>query len=312
MALLKKKRQDDEVPVKKRKKEKKETKEKKNKKPKITEKDQYSRSRNNMRTYNYTVYYMKPKEKLMYFLLAFVVGAAVGYLFYGGIGKDEFGNPTTLTRILDLVIPGLVGCGAGVIFVPMRIEQIRNKRQSALKRQFRDMLESLTTSLGAGSNVANAFQDTFNDLKVQYEEDAAIIEELNIILMGMRDNVDIELLLHDFGERSGIDDIKSFASVFEVCFRKGGDIRDTIRNTHSILSDKMEIAEDIETVLTGNKSQQNIMIFMPVVLIGMIKMMSADFAANFVTPVGVIATTIGVAMFVGSYYIGKIILDIKV
>ena len=303
MALLKKKQRDEEVPEKKQKKAK--------KAKKVLE-PQHFRSQNNMRTYNYRVYHMPFKDKVLYFLLAFAVGAAVGYLFYGGIGKDEFGNPTMLTRVLDLVIPGIVGVLAGKIFVPIRIEQIRNKRQSMLKRQFRDMLESLTTSLGAGSNVANAFQDTYNDLKVQYEEDAAIIEELKIILLGMRDNVDIEILLEDLGERSGLDDIKSFASVFRVCFRKGGDIRDTIRNTHSILSDKMEIAEDIETVLTGNKSQQNIMIFMPVILIGMIKMMSADFAANFVTPAGIIATTIGVAMFVGSYYIGKVILDIKV
>ena len=54
------------------------------------------------------------------------------------------------------------------------------------------------------------------------------------------------------------------------------------------------------------------MIVMPNGLIGMIKMMSPEFAANFVTPAGIIATTIGVVLFVGSYYIGKIVLDIKV
>ena len=35
---------------------------------------------------------MKFSEKVLYFLLAFVAGAAVGLLFYGGIGKDEFGH----------------------------------------------------------------------------------------------------------------------------------------------------------------------------------------------------------------------------
>jgi tight adherence protein B len=54
------------------------------------------------------------------------------------------------------------------------------------------------------------------------------------------------------------------------------------------------------------------MIVMPIGLIGMIKMLSADFAANFVTPAGIIATTIGVALFVAAYYVGKAVLNIKV
>ena len=64
--------------------------------------------------------------------------------------------------------------------------------------------------------------------------------------------------------------------------------------------------------MTSNKTEQNIMILMPIALIGVIKMMSPDFAENFVTPVGIIATTIGVAMFVASYFVGKVVLDIKV
>lgn len=309
MALLKKKQNETDVSENKRKKPKKEKAPKKEKKPL---EPQYFTSQNNMRTYNYRVYHMPARDKLLYFLLAFAVGAVVGYLFYGGIGKDEFGNPTLLTRILDLLIPGAVGFAAGTLFVPIRTEQILQKKRDILKRQFRDMLETLTTILGAGSNVPMAFESTYNDLKVQYDENAPILEELHIINMGIRDNIRINELLADFGERSGIEDIKSFARVFEVAAAKGSDVRDIIRNTYNILSDKMEISEDIETVLTGNKSQQNIMIVMPVVLIAMIKMMSPDFAANFVTPAGVIATTIGVAMFVGSYYLGKTILEIKV
>ena len=118
---------------------------------------QYYLSATNMQTLNYKVYYMKPMEKLAYFLLAFAVGAAVGYLFYGGIGKDEFGNPTTLTWILNILIPTAIGLIAGRLFVPMRVKSIIAKRRNNLRHQFRDMLEALTTSLGAGKNVNDAF-----------------------------------------------------------------------------------------------------------------------------------------------------------
>ena len=53
---------------------------------------QYYMSATNTPTYNYKVYYMSKKEKILYFLLAFAVGAVVGYLFYGGIGKNDLAN----------------------------------------------------------------------------------------------------------------------------------------------------------------------------------------------------------------------------
>lgn len=282
------------------------------KKEKAPREPQYYMSATNIRTLNYKVYYMKLWEKVLYFLLAFAVGAFVGYLFYGGIGKNEFGDPTMLTRILDISISTITGLAAGKVFLPVRTEQIIQKRRSQLNSQFRDMLEALNTSLGAGKNVMDSFYAVNEDMKVQYEEDAFIINELKVIISGMANNIAIETLLEDFGSRSGIDDIVSFANVFQICYEKGGNIKETIRSTHEILSDKMEIREDIETVVTANKSEQNMMLVMPVLLIGMIKLTSEDMAANFVTPVGIVSSTIAIVMFVISYLIGKKVLEIKV
>lgn len=273
---------------------------------------QYYRSATNLPAYNYKVYHMKPLEKALYFLAAFVVGAAVGYLFYGGIGVDEFGNPTTLTWILNFFFCGVAGFVAGRCFVPIRRKSIVAKRQRMLKNQFRDMLEAISTSISAGNNVTDAFRSAYEDLKIQYDEGAFILKEMEIILSGMNNNVDLVDLLQDFGARSGCEDIASFANVFKVCYEKGGNIKDTLRATHEILSDKMEIAEDIETVVTSNKLEQNIMIVMPIALIGMIKLLSAEFAANFTTPTGILASTIAIVMFAAAYKIGKIVLAIKI
>ncbi len=281
------------------------------KEKKIKEPEFYT-SVTNMQTINYRVYYMKPVEKILTFLVAFIAGALVGYLFYGGIGKDEFGQPTTLTWILNITIPAAVGSIAGRLFVPMRVKSIIEKRKKELNHQFRDMLESLTTSLGAGKNVNDSFVGVYEDLKVQYEDDAYILKELEVVISGIHNNVAIEDLLEDFGNRSDNDDILSFANVFKISYRKGGNIKEIIRNTHNILSDKMEIAEDIETLVTSNKMEQNIMILMPIALIGVIKMMSPEFAANFVTPTGIISTTISIVIFVVAYFVGKSVLNIKI
>ena len=160
--------------------------------------------------------------------------------------------------------------------------------------------------------MTDAFRSAYEDLKIQYEEDAFILKELEIILSGMNNNVDLVDLLQDFGARSGCEDIASFANVFKICYEKGGNIKETIRTTHDILSDKMEITEDIETIVTSNKTEQKIMVAMPIALIGVIKMMSPEFAANYTTLSGVISTTVAVILFVAAYYIGKIVLDIKI
>lgn len=277
---------------------------------KIVEPEYYT-SATNMPTLNYRVYKMKPLEKVLYFMLAFAVGAFVGYLFYGGIGKNEYGDPTTTTRVLNITIPTIVGGIAGCLFVPARTKAIIEKRKKELARQFRDMLDSLTTSLGAGKNVTDSFVSVYEDLKVQYDSDAYILKELEVVISGIHNNIAIEDVLEDFGKRSDNDDILSFANVFKISYRKGGNIKDIIRNTHEILSDKMAIAEDIETLVTSNKMEQNIMIVMPIALIGVIKMMSPEFAANFVTPTGIISTTVSIVIFVVAYYIGKSVLNIK-
>ncbi|MEE3458285.1 MAG: type II secretion system F family protein [Candidatus Faecousia sp.] len=272
---------------------------------------QWFTSVTNLPTYNYKVYYMSKLEKILYFLLAFAIGAVVGYLFYGGLGRDEFGQRTTLSWILDISIPGIVGLVAGRIFVPTRTKQIRDKNARTLNSQFRDFLEAFNTSIGAGKNVVDSFHAVYDDMRIQFEEDAFIVKELEVILSGMANNFDVEDLMEDLGNRSGNDDIVSFANVFRISYRKGGNLKDTINTTHSILSDKMEIKEEIETMVSASKMEQTVMIFMPIALIGIMKAMSPDFARNFATPAGIASTTIAVGLFVVSYFVGRKILNIK-
>ncbi len=261
---------------------------------------------------NYRVYYMSIPERIFYFLAAFIIGAFVGYLFYGGVGVDEFGVPTKFTYIWNIVIMALTGIMTAKIFFPIRTEQLRIARQNKLKSQFRDMLEAFTTSLGAGKNVQESFSTAYDDLKNQYEQDAYILHELMAINTGIINGITVEKLLAHFGARSGCEDIVDFANVFEICFRKGGNIKETVRITYEILSDKMTVAEEIETIVSGSKSQQTLMLFMPVILVALIKMTSAEFSANFRTPVGLMATTVGVLIFVVSYFVGRKVLDIKI
>ena len=128
---------------------------------------------------------------------------------------------------------------------------------------------------------------------------------------GMQNSIPIVEMLVSLGERSEIEDIKNFGAVFEICYRAGGNMKDIVRRTNSIISEKIEISEEIETALTSNKSQFTAMMVIPVVLVLLLRLMSSSFAASFATAPGVIAITIAIGIFIGAYKIGQKIMDIK-
>ncbi len=282
------------------------------KKKKKVDEPLYEVSGTNQQMINYKVYKMSGNEKTLYFLLAFIVGAAVAYLFYGGIGKDEYNNPTLITYILDAAVMVAVGLAAARLFIPIRKGQIIETRRKKLRKQFIDLLDSLSTSISSGKNVPNAFLAARDDLLVQYQPDDYIVQEVNNIISGIENNIDVGSMILNFGERSGIQDIRTFGRVFETAYSKGANLKDVVRNCHSILSSKVEIESEIETKVASNKNEQNIMLIMPIVLIAMIKMAGSDFAANFTSPSGIISTTIAIAAFVGAYFLGQKILKIEV
>lgn len=282
------------------------------KKKKTQNEPLYEVSGTNRQMINYKVYKMSANEKAMYFILAFVIGAAVAYLFYGGIGKDSYGAPTLLTYILDVVIMAAVGFVSSILFLPIRKEQIIDARKKTLRKQFIDLLDSLATSISSGKNVPNAFISAREDLLVQYQPDSYIVQEVDNIISGINNNLDVGAMLLNFGERSGIQDIRTFGRVFETAYSKGANLKDVIRNSHLILSNKCEIESEIETKVASSKNEQMIMIIMPIVLVAMLKMSGGDFSQNFTTPMGIICTTVAVIAFIGAYFIGRKILKIEV
>ena len=282
------------------------------KKNKNNSEERYQVSATNRQMLNYKVYKMASNEKMLYFIMAFVLAAAVAYLFYGGIGKDKYDNPTTLTYILDISIMTIAGLVAGRLFLPIRKEQIIENRKKKLRVQFIDLLDSLSASISSGKNVTGAFQAAREDLLIQYQPESYIIQEVDNIISGIENNIDVGSMLINFGERSGIEDIRVFGRVFETSYSKGANLKEVIRNSHLILSSKCEIEMEIETKVASNKNEQNIMAIMPIILVGMIKLTSADFSQNFTTPTGIICTTIAIGAFVGAYMLGRKILKIEV
>lgn len=242
---------------------------------------------------DYNIYFPNIKEKILWFLIGMVVSGAVLYVFYENI-----------------IVSVVVGIVCGFAFIPMRTKQVINKRQQKLTTQFRGLLDALSTSIGAGKNMFDAFASAADDLAVQFSADADIVQEVQIIRMGINNNIPIENLLLNFAERSGLEDVYNFANVFATCYKKGGNIKEVIKNTTAIIGDKIEIQMELETMVSGQKSEQNIMLVMPVIFIVLMKSMGGDLI-DLQSPVGIMSVSAAIVIFVASYFVSKKILDIK-
>ena len=259
---------------------------------------------------NYRTYEMSALEKASAALLAFLAGAVCSQVFYGGLFKSD-GQATVMTYISAAVFILIVGAAAVKLFLPVRREQLRKKRQHELGVQFRDMLESITTSLSAGDTVYQAFESAWSDIRLQYGESSYLALELEQIVQAPRSGLTLETMLKDFAGRSGSEDIESFSNVFAVSYGAGGNMKDVMRRTHDIITDKMAITDEIRTKLSANKLELNVITVAPVFLMLLLRSTNESFAEKFASPGGVVCITIAIVIFVSAFRMGRRIVEIE-
>ena len=244
--------------------------------------------------FDYHVYHMQFTDYLIAWILGFVLAMVVILIFFGSV-------------IFGAVAGVLVAIKAPKFYAEFR----KNQRLKSLREQFKDLLESLSASYSAGRNTPDAFQDSCNDMISIYGEESDIVRELELICTGLNNNINIEVLLTDFAERSGLDDVMSFANVFEVCNRQGGDLKRVVNQTRDVIGDKMEIEMEIDTMVAGNKNELNVMMVMPLLIVGMMKGMGiSSIGTN--TPANVVIKVICIGIFGLAYVMGAKITDIKI
>ena len=191
------------------------------------------------------------------------------------------------------------------------IGSLKKKRIDELKKQFCNFTSAFANALSSGMNVNDSLYAVHRDLQDQYSDDAYIVQEVKEIINGINNGCDVEVMLEDFGARSGVQDISNFAIVFATCYRKGGDIKNVVKRTTEIISEKVVISSEIDTAMTSNKMQMNIMNFLPIVIVFMMRMMSPSFAESFSSVIGVIGLTFSAGLTIGAYKLGQKIMDIK-
>ena len=132
-----------------------------------------------------------------------------------------------------------------------------------------------------------------------------------MICTGLENNINIEELLLDFAKRSSLDDVMSFANVFEICNRQGSDLKRIVSDTREIINDKIEVEMEIETMIAGSKNELNIMMIMPVIVVVMLKGLGSGMAGSN-SLAAVLVKMVCIGIFALAYVMGRKIIDIKI
>ncbi len=237
-----------------------------------------------------------PVEHILAFLVGFAAGAVVLYIFY---------------RIP--VISALGGLVVGAANIYASSKSAIKKRLLKLRVQFFDLLEALSVAMRAGNPVLTALMSAKNDLGMIYSPETDIMVELDIIIRKFNNAIPLSAAFQDMADRSGLEDIDSFASIYATIEGKSSRANEIVRETQQIIADKMEIEMEIDAMMTAAKSEANIMLFMPLVILAVIGTAGAGFMdAIYTTPMGRAVATGGLIVFIISFVLTKIFSNVKI
>jgi tight adherence protein B len=225
--------------------------------------------------------------------LSFIIGFAMGFV---------------ILFVYYKAIPFSIVCGAafGIVYIFIADQNALRKRKRQLRGQFFDLLEALSVAMRAGNPPAKALKSAREDLLLLYPDSSDIIIELDIIMAMFGNAVPLSESFLDFAERSGLDDIESFAAIYKTIEGKASRADEIVRQTQSIISDKMEIEMEIETLMTAAKNEMNVMTLMPIVILLIMGYSGGGFMdAIYTTIGGKIAATAGLLIFIISIIIGR-------
>ncbi len=140
-----------------------------------------------------------------------------------------------------------------------------------------------------------------------------ILQEFEYMAHLVYVNVPIEKAFEDFGERSGIDDIRNFAKVVRIAKRSGGELIGIINHTAGVIHDKTRIKEEILTLTAAKRFEQKIMNVFPIFIVVYIDVSSPGFFnAMYQTFFGRVAMSACLLSYIVAMYASAKILEIEV
>ena len=244
---------------------------------------------------DYNSYRFSVLEWLKYSLLAVLAVAIGSYIFYKSI------------IIFSCLFPFCF------LYPNLKRKELIAAKKRRLVVEFKEAIMILSSLLNAGYSLENSVKEALVELRLLYAKDNLIIKEFEYINQLIYMNISVERAFDDLAYRSHSEDIRSFAKVLRIAKRSGGELESIIAHTVGVIGDKVRIKEEIITMTTSKRFEQNVMNIFPLFIVLYIDISSPGFFnIMYTTIIGRACMSIGLIVYLFAIYISKRLLNIEV
>lgn len=190
------------------------------------------------------------KDRARYFAAACCACFGLGLLFYRSVWA------------------GLAACLASFPLERYYQSFYAEKRRERLLEGFKDALYTISGAVSAGRQMPFAISLAAKSSEETCGRDSDICRELSRISEKYEStNADMGQLLSDFADRSGVEEIGQFASVYVTCQRCGGDLELACLKCSELLLDKISLKNETRSLIDQKKLDIVLLTVMPVVIL---------------------------------------------
>jgi len=161
-------------------------------------------------------------------------------------------------------------------YLHVKRKKLMEEQRWTLNIQFCEGINCVSSALESGYSIENAISEAYSDMKLTYAEDALIMREFRNIIHMLDNNLTVEEAFIGLADRSGLEDIKSFADIFGTAKRTGGNIMAIIKSTADIIHTRVELKRELKTVIASKKYEADIMKLIPFAMLIYLRVFSPD------------------------------------
>lgn len=201
----------------------------------------------------------------------------------------------------------------GVVwFIHCMSEEKRKKLENG-KGSFRDGMRSISSALSAGYSPENAVREAAKELEQLYGGRDEVVREFKLMVRKLNMNRPVEVVLMEAADELGLEDLQSFAEVFGVARKSGGQLVTIINDTVEVMEEKQATEAEVATVLSGKQFEQKILTVFPLALIAYLNISAEDFfSVLYTTLFGRVVMTVCLLIYLAAMYLSWKISRIQV
>jgi len=204
-----------------------------------------------------------------------------------------------------------------VLYIPVilmsRGKEYKRQQKWKLNLAFKDALVCLENSLAVGYSPENSVKESVKNLEQLHGNEHEICREFRRMVKQMELGASMEEVFLEFGDRSGVSDIRQLADIFSIVKRTGGNLGQVFRQTGSILQEKIELKRDLHATIASRRMEFSIMLLVPYGILGYLKLCAPAMSAGLYHNLfGIVFMWCMLAVYLGLKLMGEYIIRAEI